>query len=220
MNNKSSITVAIADDHAVVRESISNMVSAFPQFTVTVKAKNGQQLVDLLNKANPLPQICILDIQMPEMNGYEALEYIQKKWPEMKVLVLSMMDDEFAIIRMLKLGARGYINKSSTLDELQNALEYIHEKGYYSSELLVSNFYQLVKTDTEKVFHNISEREFEFLKLCPTEHTIKEIAEIMHVSPSTVQGYRNSLFEKLDLNTRQGLAIFAIRMGIVSFRDL
>ena len=157
---------------------------------------------------------------MPEMNGYETMEQIQKKWPDLKVLALSMLDDEFAIIRMLKLGARGYIGKGNTLEELQAALTYIHEKGYYSSELLVSNFFQLVNTEKEKALYKITEREFEFLKYCPTEYTIKEIAEHMNASPSTVQGYRNALFEKLKINTRQGLAIFAIRMGITSFKDL
>ncbi|MCB9044709.1 MAG: response regulator transcription factor [Chitinophagales bacterium] len=220
MNNQEKIYIAIADDHAVVRDSISNMISSFPDYKVNIKAKNGKHLLELLEKTKPFPEICILDIQMPEMNGYETMEQIQKKWPDLKVLALSMLDDEFAIIRMLKLGARGYIGKGNTLEELQAALTYIHEKGYYSSELLVSNFFQLVNTEKEKALYKITEREFEFLKYCPTEYTIKEIAEHMNASPSTVQGYRNALFEKLKINTRQGLAIFAIRMGITSFKDL
>jgi DNA-binding NarL/FixJ family response regulator len=118
------------------------------------------------------------------------------------------------------MGARGYIVKSSGLDELHKALMAIHEREYYSSELVASNFFQLLNSDKDDTLHKISEREIQFLKYCPTELTLKEIAQKMKVSTSTVQGYRNMLFDKLNLKTRQGLAIFAVRSGIVSFEDL
>ncbi|WP_276132482.1 response regulator transcription factor [Polluticoccus soli] len=220
MNNPHAIHVAIADDHTVVRDSISKMIATFPGFRVTIEASNGKELIEQLKGTKPFPEICVLDIQMPDMNGYETMAYIKEKWPKLKVLALSMLDDEFAVIKMLKLGARGYIVKSSDLEELQKALNAIHDRGYYSSELVASNFFQLLNSDNDEALYKITEREQQFLKYCPTELTLKEIAQKMGVSTSTVQGYRNMLFDKLNLKTRQGLAIFAVKSGIVSFEDL
>lgn len=214
-----AILIAIADDHAVVRDSISNMVSGFGKFRVIIKAGNGKELIEQLKKANPFPEICILDIQMPEMNGYETMEYIRKHWPDLKVLALSMLEDEFAIIRMLKLGASGYLSKASDMEELQKALVYIHEKGYYSSEFIASNYFRSIKNDKPPTT-NITDRQMEFLKYCCTELSMKEIADKMSISTSTALSYRNALCDKLNLTTRQGLAIYAIKSGIVSFEDL
>lgn len=218
--NKQDIIVAVADDHAVVRDSISKIVSSYDGFSVKYKAKNGKDLIEQLKVTTSTPEICLLDIQMPEMNGYETISYLKKNWPGVKVLALSMLDDEFSIIRILRLGACGFVSKSSTLTELRDALVSVHEKGYYSSELLISNFFQLMNDDTSAVQHKLSEKESAFLKYCPTELTLRKIAEKMHVSLSSVQAYRNSLFDKLNLKTRQGLAMFAIRTGIVSLNEL
>ena len=219
MTEQPPVLIAIADDHAVVRDSISNMVSAFGTFRVIIKARNGKELIELLKIADPFPEICILDIQMPEMNGYETMEYIRKHWPGLKVLALSMLEDEFAIIRMLKLGASGYLSKASDLEELQKALIYIHEKGYYSSELISSNYFRSIKNE-KNAAGNITQRQMEFLKYCCTELSVKEIADKMSISTSTALSYRNALCDKLELTTRQGLAIYAIKSGIVSFDDL
>ena len=219
MTEQPAILIAIADDHAVVRDSISNMVSGQGKFKVIIKAGNGKELIAQLHKANPLPEICILDIQMPEMNGYDTMEYIREHWPDLKVLALSMLEDEFAIIRMLKLGACGYLSKASDLEELQKALIYIHKKGYYSSELIASNYFWSIKHN-KPVSGNITDRQMEFLKYCCTELSIKEIADKMSISTSTALSYRNALCDKLGLTTRQGLAIYAIKSGIVSFEDL
>lgn len=219
MTEQPAILIAIADDHAVVRESISNMVSGGGKFAVIIKAGNGRELIAQLKRANPMPEICILDIQMPEMNGYETMEYIKEHWPDLKVLALSMLEDEFAIIRMLKLGASGYLSKASDLEELQKALLYIHERGYYSSELIASNYFWSIKKN-KPVAGNITDRQMEFLKYCCTELSMKEIADKMSISTSTALSYRNALCDKLGLTTRQGLAIYAIKSGIVSFDDL
>lgn len=217
--NEPAVLIAIADDHAVVRDSISNMVSGMGTFKVVIKAGNGRELIEQLKTASALPEICILDIQMPEMNGYEAMEYIHTHWPDMKVLALSMLEDEFAIIRMLKLGASGYLSKASDLEELQKALFYIHKRGYYSSEFIASNYFRTIKSG-KSPSGMFTARQMEFLKYCCTELSIKEIADKMSISTSTALSYRNALCDKLGLTTRQGLAIYAIKSGIVSFEDL
>lgn len=217
MNNTPYIQIAIADDHIMVRDSISKMITANPRFRVSVKAGNGKELVELLNSSESLPDICILDVQMPEMNGYETMEYIQNHWPGLKVLAMSMLEDEFTVIRMLNLGAKGYIGKGGSLEELHDALLNIYEKGYYSSELMLSKV-ALLPGDTRKLAFN--EKETAFLKYCPTELSVKEIARIMNVSAGAVQGYKTSLFQKLNLSTRQGLAMFAIKTGIIAPGDM
>lgn len=218
-NMDTPVLVAVADDHAIVCDSVSNMVSSFPGFKVCIKANNGRQLVEAIELASVKPDICITDIQMPEMNGYEAMAYIKEKWPDMKVLALSMLDDEFAIIRMLKLGANGYLSKASGLEELRKALTYLHEKGYYSSEFIASSYFRSLKNE-KPLNLNITERQIEFLRYCCTELSMKEIAAKMSISTSTALSYRNTLCDKLGLTTRQGLTVYAIKSGIVSFDDL
>ena len=217
MNNRPPIHIAIADDHIMVRDSISRMITTNPRFRVSVKAANGKELIELLHSAESLPDICILDVQMPEMNGYETMEYIQKYWPGLKVLAMSMLEDEFTVMRMLNLGAKGYIGKGSSLQELHYALLSIHEKGQYSSELMHS---KVALSSGGKKHFAINEKETAFLKYCPTELSVKEIAGIMNISMGAAQGYKTSLFQKLNLRTRQGLAMFAIKTGIISPGDM
>lgn len=216
MKAKQFIPIAIADDHEMFRDAIKNIVSTLPDYKVVIEAENGQQLIERLSAAEIFPEICILDIQMPVMNGYETIVELKNTWPELKVLALSMFNHEFSIIKMLKNGANGYLLKGAKLAEVQTALKEIHEKGYYSSELVTSNFFQLVHNSKESPLLKINEREIQFLKYCCTELNYKEIGKAMGVSARTVEGYRNTLFDKLNLHTRVGLVMFAINTGIVS----
>lgn len=215
MTDKSYIPVAIADDHVMMRNAISNMISTFSGFKVVLEADNGQQLIDKLEHIDQLPEICILDIQMPIMNGYDTLIQLKKKWPNIKVLALSMYNHEFSIIKMLKNGANGYLLKGADLNELHKALQEIKGKGYYSSELVASNIFQLLHGENDSLLHKVNEREMEFLKYCCTELNYKEIGKEMGVSTRTAEGYRNALFDKLNLHTRAGLVMFAINTGLV-----
>lgn len=216
MTTKQTILVAIADDHEMFRDAIKNIVSTLPDCKIVIEAENGQQLIERLEVADPFPEICILDIQMPVMNGYETLVELKQRWPELKVLALSMFNHEFSIIKMLTNGANGYLLKGAKLAEVQTALRDIHEKNYYSSELVTSNFFQLAHNANENPLLKINEREIQFLKYCCTELNYKEIGKAMGVSARTVEGYRNTLFDKLNLHTRVGLVMFAINTGIVS----
>ncbi|HYC30602.1 MAG TPA: response regulator transcription factor [Chitinophagaceae bacterium] len=219
MNNKHSIRIAIADDHIMVRDCICRMISATPGFEVCIKAGDGIELIEQLTAMETLPGICILDVQMPGMNGYEAMKHIRKNWPELKVLVLSMLEDEFAIARMLALGANGYLGKSCSMNDLLDALLAIDAKGYHHSELIPANT-PFLNGRINASIPNIDEEEMSFLKYCPTDMTIKEIAGRMAINADTAQGYMGSLFQKLNLRTRHGLAIFAVKAGLVSMREV
>ena len=158
---------------------------------------------------------------MPEMDGYDTAQWIKTNHPDIKILALSMYDNEMAIIRMLKCGARGYILKDSEPAELKSAIDDVMRKGFYYSELVSGKLLHAINTMDEdgsglKSMTKLNERETDFLKYACTEMIYKEIADKMFVSPRTIDGYRDALFEKLNVKTRVGLVLYAIRNGVVS----
>lgn len=167
-----------------------------------------------------LPEIILLDINMPEMDGYETAAWLKSHYPEIKILVLSMYDNENSIIRMLKSGARGYILKDAEPAELKNALDAVAKKGFYYSEFVTGRLIHNINSeDDKKTIKNITDlnaRELEFLKLVCSELTYKDIADKMCLSARTIDGYRDALFEKLNAKSRVGLVLYAIKNGIVN----
>jgi len=212
-------SVALVDDHVLLRNGLANIIRNFQSHDVLFEADNGRQCVAKL-EAGLIPSIVLLDINMPVMDGYSTAMVIKNRFPQVKVLALSMYDSENSIIRMLRSGARGYILKDSDPGELQQALLDVQQKGYYHSEMITSRLIRLVNDldnpegQLQQMIH-LNEREIEFLKLSCTELTYKEIADRMGVSPRTVDGYRDMLFEKLPVKTRVGLVLYAIRSGLV-----
>lgn len=212
------VKVALADDHVMLRNGLAGLITNLG-FDVVFECNNGKELINKLNKEN-LPDIILMDINMPEMDGYDATLWVKNHYPLIHVLALSMYDDENAIIRMLKNGARGYIMKESDPFELKRAIDDVITKGVHYSELvtgrLLHSIYQVEEPDNgTKQMLNMNEREIEFLKLASTEMTYREIADAMHLSPRTIDGYRDALFEKLNVRNRVGLVLFAIKHSIV-----
>jgi len=210
--------VALADDHVLLRNGLAGLVTNLG-YSVLFECSNGKELVNKLQK-DALPDIILMDINMPEMDGYEATLWMKNNYPLVHVLALSMYDDENAIIRMLKNGAKGYIMKDADPTELKLAIDNVITRGVHYSELvtgkLLHSIYQLdEKNNSTKQMLNLSDREISFLKLVSTEMTYKEIADSMYLSPRTIDGYRDALFEKLNIKNRVGLVLFAIKNGIV-----
>jgi two-component system, NarL family, invasion response regulator UvrY len=209
-------TVALVDDHALLRNGLANLLRELG-YDILLEANNGNDFIEQL-KNKPQPEIVLLDINMPQKDGYETALWLKKSHPEVKVLALSMYDDEYAIIKMLKNGARGYILKDSEPAELKRAINAVLTKGFYHSELVTGTLIHTIhqaEDNTHPNVNSLSTRETEFLKLACTEMTYKEIAEKLCVSPRTVDGYRDDLFEKLSVKSRVGLVLFAIKNGIV-----
>lgn len=214
------IKVAVADDHVLLRNGLANLIRSFDQYEVIFEADNGKDLITQFGQ-QPLPDIVLMDINMPEMDGYETTLWLKRNHPDIKVLALSMYDNENAIIRMLKNGAKGYILKDIDPSEFRTALDALARKGYYHSELVTGKLIHAVNKldEPDHVMKNLvalNEREIEFLKFTCTELTYKEIADKMFLSPRTIDGYRDVLFEKLSCKTRVGLVLYAIKNGIVA----
>jgi len=211
--------IVIVDDHTMLRKGLAVLINLFPNHAVLFDAANGQDFIKQLNP-HQLPDIVLMDINMPEMDGYAASEWIQDNYPEIKVLALSTMDAETAIIKMIKSGAKGYVLKDAETEELKQAFDEVITIGYFYNEFITRKVMHAVnhimdaknKTGT---FVKLTDREIEFLKLICTELSYKEIGEKMFLSTRTVEGYRYELCEKLNLKTRIGLAMYAIKNGLV-----
>lgn len=213
-----NVKVALADDHVLVRNGLAGLVTNLG-YTVQFQSSNGKDFINKFNAQDP-PDIVLMDINMPEMDGYNTTLWLRNNHPLVHVLALSMYDDEYAIIRMLKSGAKGYILKDVEPVALKRAIDDVMTKGVHYTELvtgkLLHSIYAINQPDKGAAqILNLNEKEIDFLKLASTEMTYKEIAEKMNVSPRTVDGYRDALFEKLNIKNRVGLVLFAIRHNIV-----
>jgi len=210
-------TVALIDDHSLIRNALKELINRFEDFDVIIDASNGQDFIDQL-KFKPHPEIALLDINMPVMDGFATVTYLNTHFPDLKVLALTVNDDDESIIKMLRCGAVGYLLKDTEPLQLKLALNEVNTKGYYHNDLVTNSLMKSLKprvtTFTRPVF-SFQSREEEFLKLACTELTYKEIADKMCLSPRTIDGYRESLFEKLEIKSRVGLVLFAIKNGII-----
>ncbi len=212
------IKVALADDHVLLRNGLAGLVANLG-YEVVFECSDGNELIRKLDKNDP-PDIVLMDINMTGLDGYDTTEWLRQNQPLVKVLAVSMYDDENAIIRMLRCGAKGYILKGAEPTELKKAIDDVMTKGVHYSELvtgkLLHSIYKMEEpNNSTRQMLDLNDREMEFLKLASTEMTYKEIAQNMHLSPRTIDGYRDDLFEKLNIKNRVGLVLFAIKHGLV-----
>jgi two-component system, NarL family, invasion response regulator UvrY len=213
-------SVALVDDHSLLRKGLANLVQELGDFTVLFEADNGRHCIEQITR-HGAPDLVLLDINMPEMDGFETAAWLQQHHPLTRIIALSMYDNESAIIKMVRKGAKGYMLKDTPPGEFRAAMETVLTRGYYYSDMLtgkiINAVHKMDDDDLDKSGHaQINEREREFLRLSASELTYKEIAEQMHVSPRTVDGYRDDLFEKLSIKSRVGLVLYAIKNKIIN----
>ena len=212
------VKVGLVDDHILIRDALANVVRSFDEFTVSIIAENGKEFTEKLNPVN-IPEILLLDLSMPEMDGHETIHWISKNHPEIKILIVTMYDAE-ALIHLLKFGVRGFLKKDVPPAELKHALQSLVANGNYCSQTITSRLFNLMKTQNSKnsVWGTVilNENEISFLKLVATELTYKEMAKKMEISPRTIDNYRDALFLKLNVKSRVGLAMYAVKTGIVT----
>lgn len=216
IKSKKKITVAIADDHGLLRTALARLVNSFDEYTVIYEASNGKELKTKVQQ-NVIPDIAMLDVNMPEMDGFETAHWLNKNYPQIKILALSMLSDEKTIIKMFRVGAKGYLLKNTSPEELKEALGTLIDKNFYLSDYVSEKLVSGLNVDAgaEEKEIILNEKEREFLRLVCSELSYKEIAAQMFLSTRTVDDYRASLFNRLKVHSRVGLVMYAIKNGIV-----
>lgn len=206
-----TIQIALVDDHRLFRSGIASLINNLPRYSVLFEAGDGEEMI---RKITPKvkPDIILLDISMPKMDGIAAAEWIKKYYPEIKIIILSMYKDAEKVITMVKMGVKGYMLKDAEHYEFEEALEMVANNEVYYPNFVTRH---LINNVSQHQYNPLSEREIEFLKLVATELTYKEIADSMCISARTVDGYRDQLFEKLKVKSRVGLVLYCLKNKLI-----
>ena len=216
-NLDSVIKVAIADDHALFRTGVKTSLSTKKDIQMVAEAENGMQLLNLLKHIKP--DVILLDIQMPIMDGYATLPEIKKIYPDMKVIMLSMINDPSMITRMMEIGANSYLTKESDCEMIYQAIRTCYESEFYFNDLtnkaLLSGLRMKKPAESAIPDVQLSDKEVTILKLMCEEKSTKEIADIVDLSPRTVEAIRDKLKTKTGVKSMAGLVMYAVKAGIV-----
>ena len=214
----STIKIAIADDYKIFREGLKVGFSTDENLEVIMEADNGEDLLKALETITP--DVIIMDLKMPIMDGMEATKAVRKKYPNIKVLVVTMYDDDKFIIHLMENGANGYLLKNTEPDEIRKAIYSVHENGYYFNDVVNKALLKklILKNNLKPSFNQnveLTERELEVLKLICEEKTAAEIAKDIFLSPRSVEGIRQRLIEKIGVRNTAGLVMFAVKNNMV-----
>lgn len=209
-----SCNIVIVDDHLLIAKALSSVIEQFKDYTVLYEAENGKDLVEKMRINKNIPDIVLLDISMPVMDGFETATWLKQYHPTVKVIVLTMQTDDASLIKMIKAGAVSYLNKNVHPTELQKALFQVNGNGFYYPDWATSQIMHALKNSEDEAPIKLTSREIEFLRYSCTEMTYHEIGEKMFCSGRTIESYRDSLFEKLNVKTRTALALYAVKIGL------
>ena len=209
------ITVGIADDQQLFLKSLGVMVNTFEGVSSVMDAANGKELLAKLERVEEKPDIVLLDVNMPIMDGVITAREISRHYPLIKLAALSMRDDDTTIINMLKAGCCAYLLKDIHPVELEKALIEIHTKGYYNGDAVNINYRRLILHEKKEEEVKLTDRELTFLQLACTDLKYVQIAAKMFLAERTIDGYRESLFEKFKVQSRVGMAMEAVRRGLI-----
>jgi DNA-binding NarL/FixJ family response regulator len=211
------IKIIIVDDHILFSQALRGLIDDFEEFEVVKQFSNGQELIDYCDhcESDAKPDIILMDVQMPVVNGIEATQWITNNYSDIRVLALTMNDDEETILKMLRAGAKGYLLKDIHPTVLKMAIIQTYERGFFYTEQVSETLLHANKIDSKALNRiDLKPRELELLKYAAKEMTYKEIAEKMFLSPKTIDNYREKLFYKLDVKSRVGLVLYAIKEGL------
>lgn len=209
--------VAIADDHKMVRKGIVDFINSYNDFKVVIESDNGEDLINAIKTSDKQPDIAVIDIKMPIMNGYETVLELKKNWPDIRILVLTMINNEFSTIRMLRNGAMGYVLKDAPPEELHKGLQEVANNNFFNSNIVSNNVFSAISQKRNgQLFPDLSELELLVLANYCKGLDNKDIAKTIGVSTRTIDTHRNALFSKLNVQNRVELVVFAMRTGLVS----
>ncbi|WP_219223492.1 response regulator [Pedobacter antarcticus] len=216
MSEDQIISIAIVDDHNLFRQGMISLLSEFREVHIIFDAPNGAVMKQKMTEGL-IPEVILLDISMPIVDGYQAAAWIKENYPQTRILALSMFEEDKPIIKMLKSGAGGYLLKESKTTELVDAIKIIKQQGYYLNDLVSGKLLKNIQDNTagQPLTSDLNTNEIRFLQLCCSEYTYKEIAEQMNLSPHTIDNYRQEIFQKFDIKSRTGLVLFALKHDLV-----
>ena len=211
------IAIAIVDDHTLFRQGLAHLLAESGEIEILFDAGNGAELMKKIT-LHPLPEVILMDINMPVMDGYETTKWVKENYPQVKVLALSMFDEDKPIIQMLKSGAGGYMLKESKAADLVNAIKGIAKNNFFINELVSEKLMRNIQLNnqvqkTASIVLNANE--LKFLELCCSDLTYKQIADKMNLSSHTIDNYRESLFQKFEIKSRTGLVISALKNEMI-----
>lgn len=211
-------SLVIVEDHLLIAKAIANIIDSFKNYKVLYEADNGLALIEKFKQQKNIPDIVLLDISMPKMDGYETARWLQQNHPAIQVMALTMQNEEQALIKMIKAGAKGFLHKNIHPAELEQALDFLIDKGYYFPDWATGKILNNISNPESNIEKPVvfTPNEIKFLQYAATELTYKEIGEKLFCSSRTVEGYRDALFEKLGLKTRIGLVVYAIKNKIIT----
>ena len=215
MIDDTMIRIAYADDHKVVRKGIISFINELGGIDVVIEADNGRILIEKIENASKIPDVCIVDINMPEMNGFDTTIALKKKWPDIKVLILTAFEVELYLIRMISYGANGYLLKNCDPDEIKKAIFAVHNDGMYYADHRTQHLVNRVNNGEIKLL-KLTEGELQLLSYICSDLSYMQIAEKTGTTIKGVEGHRDNLFRKLDIKSRTGLAMFAMQFGLIT----
>lgn len=213
-NPNAPITIGIAEDHTLVRNAVSNLINSSSLYRVSIEANNGKELLDFIHESR-IPEIILLDINMPVMNGFETLAALRKLSSPVKVLALTAVNNEEAVFHLYHSGINGYLLKTAEPEEFFRALDCVASGENYFPELIFASAADSFLEKRNKIIRSLNERELMFLKYAAMDISYNEIAARMHLSRYTINDYRNSLFAKFNVHTRIGLVLIAAKYKII-----
>jgi two-component system, NarL family, response regulator DegU len=209
------IKIAIADDHALFRRGMVSLLKSIEGFEMVLEASNGKELIDQIPEKQP--DLIIMDLQMPIMDGMKATEHIKKTWPEIKVIVISMHDEDQFVTHLMELGANGYLLKDTDTEEVELAIKTIINEDYYYGPFLNKVMHRRFLDKSRKKeasFGNkvhFTERELEIIQLVCEGLTTVQIADKVCLSSRTVDGHRNTIMDKLGVKNTAGVVVYAVK---------
>ena len=214
-----TIKIALADDHTLFRSALASVINKTGNYSIVIEAGTGSELLAKIGEGI-IPEIVLLDLNMPALDGYETARWLQINYPDVHVIILTMYHTEQMMIRLLQAGVKGFLTKDMEISELRSALSSVIKSGYYHTNNTTGRLINLFRKSQEHATlmkSMLSDMEYRFLRLVCTDLTYKEIAKEMHLNIRAVDNIRDTLFGKLEVKSRVGLVMYSIRHGIQTF---
>lgn len=213
------INIAIVDDQLLFRQGMISLLKEFKELNIVFEANNGEELMEKLKSKEPQPRVILLDIEMPVMDGMATTAQLKQKYPDIKIIILTMHDEEQMIIHLVEAGAHGFLPKNEDIEHVVDAIYAVHENGYYFndkiSRAMVNGLVSSKKIQPQFKSTELSKREIEILELICKEYTSIEIGDKMGLSARTIDNHRLNILKKIGARNTVGMVMYAVKKGLI-----